>query len=122
MKQVITLLIATVITLTSFASVKPASFKINIKPNASMQVSLKAAGKVNISWIAATETTTTVYKIEKSVNGSTFKTVAILMGESNGTYSFRESVKEVTGNVTYRVVTIDNNVTINTLTQSVVIL
>lgn len=129
MKQVITLLIATVFTLTSFASGKPfkAVYKIDkssIVENktAALTLTLKSAGKVNLNWTAIAETTTTVYKIERSLNGSAFKTVALLMGESNESYNFRDSVKDITGKVIYRVVTMDNNTTIGTLTQNLVIL
>lgn len=129
MKQVIALLIATLVTLSSFATVvKPSTFVVTtefktlVKNSASLKVSLKAAGKVNVSWVAGFETTTTLYKIEKSINGGAFKTIAILMGESNDSYSFRDTVKDITGNVAYRVVMVDNNTAVNTLTQSVVIL
>jgi hypothetical protein len=128
MKQIIALLIATVFTLSSFATVKPSKFVVTtefksfVKNSASLKVSLKAAGKVNVSWIAGFETTTSSYKIEKSVNGGAYKTVAILMGESNDSYSFRDNVKDITGKVAYRVVMMDNNTEVNTLTQSLVIL
>jgi hypothetical protein len=128
MKQVIALLIATVVTLSSFATVKPSTFVVTtelksfIKNSNALKVNLKAAGKVNLSWAAGFETTTSSYKIEKSVNGGAYKTVAILMGESNESYSFRDNVKDVTGKVAYRVVMVDNNTVVNTLTQSLVIL
>jgi hypothetical protein len=44
------------------------------------------------------------------------------MGETNETYSFRDSVKEITGNVEYKVILVDNNTVVKTLTQGVVIL
>jgi hypothetical protein len=128
MKQIITLLIATVITLGSFASVKPATFVVTaqlksfIKNTNALKISLKAAGRVKLSWAAGFETTTSLYKIEKSVNGGAFKTVAILMGESNDTYSFGDNVKDISGKLQYRVVMIDNNTEVDTLTQCLVIL
>jgi len=126
MKQVITFVIASLISFSTFATVKPIKFLANandvFKSSASLKINLKAGGKVSISWVAGVETTTTYYTIEKSVNGGIFKTVAMLMGESNDSYFFRDNVNEITGNVLYRVVTIDNNAEINTLTQNVVIL
>ncbi len=127
MKQVITLLAAVVITLTSFASVNPgttlaSSLKSAVNDNATIKINLTASAKVNIAWTAGAETTTTVYHIEKSVNGSDFKTIAMLMGESNDSYIFRDSIKGVSGNVVYRVIMVDNNVTVKTLTQSLLIL
>jgi hypothetical protein len=130
MKQVTTLLIATLVTLTSFATGTPSpksvinagTIKAAIKSENTLSVSLKATGKVNLSWNAAFESTTTSYQIQKSVNGSAFKTVAVLMGETNETYSFRDSVKGITGNVEYKVILVDNNTVVKTLTQGVVIL
>lgn len=129
MKQVITLLIATLVTLTTFATGTPferafntAAIKAAIKSENTLSVSLKATGRVNLSWSAAFESTTTSYQIQKSVNGGAFKTVAILMGETNETYSFRDTVKGITGNVEYKVILVDNNTVIKTLTQGVVIL
>lgn len=127
MKQVITLFIATALCLTSFATGKPytTSIKIDKKSlenKATLSLSLKAAGKVNLSWTAIEETSTTVYKIEKSVNNGEYKTVAILMGEKNDSYYFKDSVKGLTGNVQYRIVVADNNVPKNTISQSLVIL
>jgi hypothetical protein len=124
MKSLITLLIATVITLTSFATTKPyTNTNYNVAPVAALTIKLTAAGKVSINWTATVETTTTVYHIQKSVDGGTsFKTIAILMGETNDSYSFKDSIKELTGNVTYRVVTVDNNTTVNTVSQTVVIM
>jgi hypothetical protein len=129
MKQVITLFIATLVSLTISAAVTPshqiikaATIKAAVKAENTLSVSLKATGKVNLSWNAAFESTTTSYQIQKSVNGSPFKTVAILMGETNETYSFRDTVKGITGNIEYKVILVDNNAVIKTLTQSIVIL
>ena len=128
MKQVITLLIATAVTLTSFATVKPANHIIKaevinaIKKANTLSVNLKSAGKVNLTWNAAVESTTTSYQILKSVNGGQFKTIAILMGESNDSYTFRENVKDATGNIQYKVVLVDNNVVVKTITQGILIL
>lgn len=127
MKQITTLLIATVVTLTSFASVKP--FQSIIVPDvkaangniAALTLQIETAGKVNLSWTASTETATTVYYIEKSINKAAFKTVAILMGETNTTYSYRDNVKDITGNFEYRIVTVNDDKIVNTLTQKIVI-
>jgi hypothetical protein len=128
MKQVITLIIGIVVTLTTFASGKPANSLIKaetiraaIKTANTLNISLKSTGKVSLSWAADVESTTTFYNIEKSVNGGTFKTVAILMGESNDKYTYSDNVKDVTGNILYRVVLIDRNTVVKTLTQTVVI-
>jgi hypothetical protein len=128
MKQVITLAIACIFTLTSFATVKPAPAAIKIDAKkalnsmATLKLSLKAAGKVQLTWTAGAETTTSVYQIEKKVNNGEFKTVAILMGETNDSYTFRDSIKDVNGDVQYRVVMVDNNEVVYSLTQNMVIL
>jgi hypothetical protein len=127
MKQITTLLIATVVTLTSFASVKP--FQSIIVPAvkaansnvAALSLKIETEGKVNLTWTASTETATTVYYIEKSFNKAAFKTVAILMGETNTTYSYRDNVKDITGNFEYRIVTVNDDKVVNTLTQQIVI-
>jgi hypothetical protein len=128
MKQVITLIIGIVVTLTTFASGKPANSLIKaetiraaIKTANTLNISLKSTGKVSLSWAADAESTTTFYNIEKSVNGGAFKTVALLMGENNDKYTYSDNVKEVTGNILYRVVLIDRNTVVKTLTQTVVI-
>jgi hypothetical protein len=126
MKQLITFVIASVISFSTFATVNPIRFLANahdiFKNSAALKIDLKAGGKVSISWVAGVETTSTYYSIEKSVNDGAFKTVAILMGESHDSYFFRDKVNEIPGNVLYRVVTMDNNTEINTLTQNVVVL
>jgi hypothetical protein len=43
------------------------------------------------------------------------------MGESNDKYTYSDNVKEVTGNILYRVILIDRNTVVKTLTQTVVI-
>jgi hypothetical protein len=121
MKTLITLLAAIIFTTASFATTSPAKFVVNTVEN-KLQVSLNAGGKVSITWTAVTETATTAYKIEKSVNGAEFKTVAILMGETLANYSFKDKVTGTTGNITYRVVTTDNNTVVNTATQTLVVL
>jgi hypothetical protein len=127
MKQVITFVIAALFTLSSFASAKPVKLLSNgevksiIKNRTTLKVNLRAGGKVNIGWMATTETSTTTYNIQKSINGGTFKTVAILMGESNDSYFFRDNIKDFTGDVQYRVVTVDNNIVVKTLTQDVLV-
>ena len=69
MKSLITLLIATVITLTSFATTKPyTNTNYNVAPVAALNIKLTAAGKVSINWTASVETTSTVYHIQKSVD------------------------------------------------------
>jgi hypothetical protein len=128
MKQVITLLVATVISLTSFAKVTPAKAKHNppvksvVTKASTLQLSLQSGGKINLNWAAGLETSTSFYKIEKSVNGGAFKAVAILMGESNANYSYRDNIKEVKGRVTYRVVMMDDEKVVCTLNQSLVVL
>ena len=127
MKQVIAFTIALLITVTSIAAIKPvklivgAEIKSIVKNKNALNVSLKHGGKVNIGWIAGIESTSTVYNIQKSVNGSSFKTVAILMGESNDSYFFRDTIKNFSGDIQYRVVAVDNNTVIKTLTQDVLV-
>ena len=124
MKQILTLIAATFIFTAVNAGGKP--YKTPIKVNAEknvMNVSLLAAGKVSISWSAvAGENTKTVYEIQKRTGGGEFKTVAILMGESYPTYSFRDKLSVTSGTIEYRVVTSDSNVIINTVSQNIVVL
>jgi hypothetical protein len=125
MKQILTLIAATFILFTAVnASGKP--FKTPAKftaEKAVIKVSLQAAGKVNISWSAVEkETTTTIYEIQKRTDGGEFKTVAILMGEKYPVYSFRDKLNITSGTIEYRIVTSDNNVIINTASQSLVVL
>ena len=127
MKQVITFTIASLVTLSSFASLKPvklavsAEIKSIVKNRNTLKVILKQDGRVNIGWLAGIESTSTVYNIQKSVNGSSFKTVAILMGETNDSYFFRDTIKNFSGDIQYRVVAVDNNTVIKTLTQDVLV-
>ena len=127
MKQVITLLIATIITLSSFASLKPVKFISKSisgasKNRSSLKITLKKAGKVTISWNAGVESTTTSYTIEKSTNGGEFKTVAVLMGEHNALYHFPDNIKNITDDVNYRIVTKDKDFVINELAQNLIVL
>jgi len=125
MKQAITFVITSLITFSSFASVKPvklmnnAEVKSIVKNRTTLKVNLKEGGKVNIGWMAVAETSTTIYNIQKSINGGAFKTVAILMGESNDSYFFRDNIKNFAGEIQYRVVAVDNNTIVKTLTQDV---
>ena len=127
MKQVITFLIAVLAKSSSFASLKPVKLAINaeiksiVKNRNALNVSLKHGGKVNIGWVAGIESTSTVYNIQKSINGSSFKTVAVLMGETNDSYFFRDTIKDFSGDIQYRVVAVDNNAVIKTLTQDVLV-
>ena len=124
MKQIITLIAATFIFTVVNAGGKP--FKTPLKVNAEkavLNVTLQPAGKVSISWSAvAEETTKTIYEIQKRTDSGEFKTVAILMGESYPTYSFRDKLNIKSGTIEYRIVTSENNVIINTVSQNVVIL
>jgi len=127
MKLFITFVTTLLFTFSSFAVVKtvklmnyPAVRSI-IKNRTTLKVNLKEGGKVNIGWMAVVETSTTIYNIQKSINGGAFKTVAILMGESNDSYFFRDNIKNFTGDVEYRVVIVDNNTVVKTLTQDVLI-
>jgi len=124
MKQVITLIAATLMFTAVNAGDNSYKTPINTKTEkALLNVTLKAAGKVSISWSAvADETTTTVYEIQKRTNGAGFKTVAILMGETLPSYSFRDKVNITSGAIEYRVVTTDKNVVINTVSQNLVVL
>ena len=124
MKQIITLIVATFILTAANASGKPYKTPIKIESEKSvLKVTLLAGGKVNITWSAvANETTTTAYEIQKKVNGGEFKTVAYLMGESYPVYSFRDKVAGTTGNIEYRVITTDSNVVVNTVSQNLLIL
>jgi hypothetical protein len=127
MKQITTLLIAIVIAHSSFATLKPVKLVsaskavISFKSSNALKVTLKNAGKINISWNAGYETTGTSYLIEKSINGGEFKTVAVLMGESSDAYHFGDNIKTTSGVVNYRIVTMDNSSAINALGQNVVI-
>ena len=127
MKQFITFVITALFSFSSFASAKPVKLLNNaavrsiVKNRTTLKVNLKEGGKVNIGWMAVMETSTTIYTIQKSINGGAFKTVAILMGESNDSYFFRDNIKNFTGDVQYRVVIVDNNTVVKTLTQDVLI-
>jgi hypothetical protein len=123
MKQIITLIAATFI----FTAVKAngesykAPIKINVEKTA-VKVTLQAAGKVNISWSAvANETTTTVYQIQKRTNGE-FKTIAILMGESYPVYSFKDKINIASGTIEYRIVIAENNVIVGAVSQNLMVL
>lgn len=124
MKQIITLITAIFFFTTINASGKPHKTPIKINTQQTVvNISLHAAGKVNISWSAlAYETTTTIYEIQKRTDGGEFKTVAILMGESYPTYSFRDKLTITSGTIEYRIVTSENNVILNTVSQNVVVL
>jgi hypothetical protein len=125
MKHIITLIAATFI-FTTVINASGIPHKAPIKINAEkavLTVSLQAAGRVNISWSAlADETTTTIYEIQKRTEGGEFKTVAILMGEKYPVYSFRDKLSITSGTIEYRVVTSDNNVIINTTSQNLIML
>ncbi len=122
MKHIITLVATLFIVAVSFADVKPYKTSLKIKSeNTSLKVLLQAAGKVCIFWTAVEESTTTLYKIQKSVNGAEFKTMALLMGESNPSYTFKDKLNGVSGTIEYRVVTTDNSVVVSTSSQNVVI-
>ena len=124
MKQILTLIAATFIFTAVNAGGKPYKTPIKINTEQSVvKVSLQATGKVNISWSAvAYETTTTVYEIQKRTDGAEFKTIAILMGESYPTYSFRDNLNITSGTIEYRVVTSENNVILNTVAQNLIVL
>lgn len=123
MKHLITLFAVTFIFTASFAETTPAKFIAKpVAAKSTLTVTLQATGKIAISWDAVAETTTTAYKIEKSVNGGEFKTVAYLMGETLATYTYKDKVNGVSGNITYRVVTSDNNIVVNTVSQTLVVL
>ena len=124
MKQIITLIAATFIFTAVNANGKPYKTPIEINAEkAVLNVTLQAAGKVTISWSAAiAETTTTAYEIQKRTNGGEFKTIAILMGETYPTYSFRDKVSITSGTIEYRIVTSDKGVIVNTVSQNLVVL
>jgi len=124
MKQILTLLAATFFFTAVNATGEPynAPIKLNGQKTA-INVSLLAAGKVNITWSpVAAETTKTIYEIQKRTDGGEFKTVAILMGESFPTYSFRDKLNITSGTIEYRIVVSENNVIIDTVSQNVVVL
>ena len=129
MKQVITLLFIITVATSAFASGKP--FKALVKISSastetsinSLQIISTEVGKINLSWVAVAETTTTAYRIEKSTDGgATYKTSALLMGETNKSYSFCDKIKNFTGKIEYRVTAVDNGVVISTLTQNFIVL
>ena len=127
MKTIITFTIAVLLATSSFATLKPvksvslSKVAISFQSSSALKITLKNAGKISISWNAGFETSTTSYVIEKSINGSEFKTVAILMGESNDAYHFADNIKTIAGMVNYRVVTQNTTSVINALGQKVVI-
>jgi hypothetical protein len=124
MKQIITIIAFAFFFITANASVVPYKAPININTEkATLKISLQAAGKVNIMWTAlAAETTTTIYEIQKKIDGNEFKTIALLMGESFPTYSFRDKITISSGVIEYRVVVVENNIIVNTVSQNVVVL
>jgi ERCC4-type nuclease len=124
MKQILTLIAATFIFIAVNAGDNSNKTPINTNSEkAVLNVTLQAAGKVSISWSAvAEETTKTIYEIQKRTDSGEFKTVAILMGESYPTYSFRDKLNIKSGTIEYRIVTSENNVIINTVSQNVVVL
>lgn len=123
MKQILTLIAAMLIIATVNAGGKPHKTPIKIVSKQSVNVSLLAAGKVNISWSAVVaETTATIYQIQKRTGGGEFKTVAILMGESYPTYSFKDKLNITSGTIEYRVVAAENNEVIATVSQNLVVL
>ncbi|MEP7375008.1 MAG: hypothetical protein ABI675_16545 [Chitinophagaceae bacterium] len=122
MKQLLTLIAATFFFFTAVNASGETPTK-NDTEKAVLNVTLQAAGRVNISWSAvAGETTTTAYEIQKRTNGGEFKTVALLMGETYPVYSFRDKVTAASGTIEYRVVTSDKGVVVNTVSQNLVIL
>ena len=124
MKQILTLIAATFIFTAVNAGVTSSETPTNTTAEKSvLNVTLQAAGKVSISWSAvAGETTTTAYEIQKRTNGGEFKTVAILMGDTLPSYSFRDKVNIKGGNIEYRIVTTDKNVVVKTVSQNLVVL
>ena len=124
MKQFLTLIAATFIFTAVNAGATSSETPTNTNSEKSvLNVTLQAAGKVSISWSAvAGETTTTAYEIQKRTNGGEFKTVAILMGDTLPSYSFRDKVNITGGNIEYRIVTTDKNVVVKTVSQNLVIL
>ncbi len=124
MKQILTLIAATFLFTAVNAGVKSnrTPFKIYAEKSV-LKISLQAAGRISISWTAvANETTTTVYEIQKRTGGGAFKTVAILMGETLPSYSFRDKLTIASGTIEYRVVTSDKNEIIETVSQNLVVL
>ena len=124
MKQIITLIAATLIFATVNASGNTDNTPVKINAEkATLKVTLMAAGKVSISWSAiANESTTTIYEIQKRTDNGEFKTVAILMGEKWPVYSFRDKLSIISGTIEYRVVATDNNVVVSTVSQNLIVL
>jgi hypothetical protein len=129
MKQVIAFIATIVIAASSFATSAPYTPKFKLKNNtvtiakkSALSVSLISNGKVNLSWDAVEETTSTVYRIERSTDGVNYATKAYLMGESIKSYSFVDKIKKHTGKITYRVVVIDNDKVISTYSQTFIVL
>ena len=124
MKQLITLIAATFIFATVNATVEPYKSPIKITAEKTvLKISLQPAGKINITWTAvAEETTKTIYEIQKKTDGGEFKTIAILMGESFPTYSFRDKLNITSGTIEYRVVVSENSVIIGTVSQNLIVL
>ncbi|RYF87126.1 MAG: hypothetical protein EOO00_12680 [Chitinophagaceae bacterium] len=124
MKQILTLIAATFIFTAVQAGGKPYKAPLTIKAQAStINVSLLAAGKVNISWSAVdAETSATIYQIQKRTGKGEFKTVAILMGESYPTYSFRDKLNVTSGTIEYRVIATENNTVVSTVSQDLIVL
>jgi hypothetical protein len=124
MKQLSILIAATFIFATVNATGEPYKTPLNITAEkTALTISLQPAGKINISWTAvAEETTKTIYEIQKKTNGGEFKTIAILMGESLPTYTFRDKLNITSGTIEYRVVVSENNVIVGTVSQNLVVL
>jgi hypothetical protein len=106
MKQLTTLIAATFFFATVNATGDPYKSPINIAAEkTALKISLQPAGNINITWTAVVEETTkTIYEIQKKTNGGEFKTIAILMGESLPTYTFRDKLNITSGTIEYRVV------------------
>lgn len=124
MKQLVTLLAATLLFTAVYAGGTPYTtpIKINVA-HTSLNISLQAAGKVSINWSAiAAETSTTVYEIQKRTEAGAFKTIAVLMGESYPSYSFRDKLTAQSGAIEYRIVVLEGNQVVNTVAQSLIVL
>lgn len=85
-------------------------------PNVSELKISQQGNNVSLSWIADSDPSVISYEIEKSVDGKTFKTAAIVLGgyEMNGIFSFQfrdkkadkavYRIKQFNADGTYRIV------------------
>jgi hypothetical protein len=123
MKKMIILLLMALLTLAGFANKKANGHQVKKINNgkesiSSIKIGLEDGGKISLSWAAVMESTTTVYRIDKSINGGEFAIAAYVVGESNKFYTYSENLASMSGTVAYRVVSVNKNEVTDTLTKT----